>query len=297
MPVNISSNAKGILFIIAAVSCLSIMDGVTRYLTDYYNVIAINMFRYFFLFLFVISINSIDNKSVILVSKSKFRLIQIIRGTILAVEMCFAHYLFLKIGLIETHAIFASSPLIVAALSVVFLGEKVGWRRWSAILIGFIGIVIMLRPGTKVFDPLSLIALGCAFAFAIYQILTRYVSSEDSPDTSLFYTGITGFIILGSVGPFFYTSVDNAHWLWLLLVCMLGAGGHFLMINAFKHSEASILQPFTYLQLVFVSIIGVLIFNEKLESEIVMGSLIVIVAGLFTFWREYVKNQISEGIN
>ena len=162
---------------------------------------------------------------------------------------------------------------------------------------GFIGIIIMLRPGTKVFDPLSLIALGCAIAFAIYQILTRYVSSEDSPDTSLFYTGITGFVILGSVGPFFYSPVDNAHWIWLLLVCMLGAGGHFLMINAFKHSEASILQPFTYLQLVFVSIIGVLMFNEKLESEIVIGSLIVISAGLFTFWREYIKNQINEGIN
>ena len=131
MPLNISSNAKGILFIIAAISCLSVMDGVTRYLTDYYNVISINMFRYFFLFLFVISINSIGNKSVILVSKSKFKLIQIIRGTILAVEMCFAHYLFLKIGLIETHAIFASCPLIVAALSVVFLREKVGWRRWA----------------------------------------------------------------------------------------------------------------------------------------------------------------------
>ena len=210
---------------------------------------------------------------------------------ILAIEMCFAHYLFLKIGLIETHAIFASCPLIVAALSVFFLGEKVGWRRWSAILVGFLGILIMLRPGSKVFDPLSLIALGCAFAFAIYQILTRYVSSEDSPDTSLFYTGITGFVILGSIGPFFYTSIENLHWLWLLVVCMLGAGGHFLMINAFKHSEASLLQPFTYLQLVFVSIIGVLIFKEKLETEILIGAFIVIVAGLFTFWREYSKNQ------
>jgi|TARA_B100001093_G_scaffold109011_1_gene101336 drug/metabolite transporter (DMT)-like permease len=249
------------------------------------------MFRYFFLFLFVISINNIGNRSVIVVSKSKYKIIQIIRGTILAIEMCFAHYLFLKIGLIETHAIFASCPLIVAALSVFFLGEKVGWRRWCAIFVGFLGILIMLRPGSKVFDPLSLIALGCAFAFAVYQILTRYVSSEDSPDTSLFYTGITGFVILGSIGPFFYTSIENLHWLWLLVVCMLGAGGHFLMINAFKHSEASLLQPFTYLQLVFVSIIGVIIFKEKLETEVVIGAFIVIIAGLFTFWREYSKSK------
>ena len=291
MPTKFSSNTKGILFIVSAIFCLSLMDGLTRYLTDYYNVITINMFRYFFLFLFVITINSIGNKSVIIVSKSKYKIIQIIRGTVLAVEMCFAHYLFLKIGLIETHAIFASCPLIVAALSVFFLGEKVGWRRWCAILVGFVGILIMLRPGSKVFDPLSLIALACAFAFAIYQILTRYVSSEDSPDTSLFYTGITGFVILGLIGPFFYNSIETLHWLWLLVVCMLGAGGHFLMINAFKHSEASLLQPFTYLQLVFVSIIGVLIFKEKLETEVLIGAIIVILAGLFTFWREYTKNQ------
>ena len=77
---------------------------------------------------------------------------------------------------------------------------------------------------------------------------------------------------------------------------MLGAGGHFLMINAFKHSEASILQPFTYLQLVFVSIIGVLVFNEKLENEIILGSAIVIIAGLFTFWREYIKSQKRYGV-
>ena len=293
MPINISSNSKGILFIVATISCLSLMDGFTRYLTDYYNVIAINMFRYFFLFLFVIFINSTPNKSIILVSQSKFKVIQILRGTILAIEMCFAHYLFLKIGLIETHAIFASCPLIVAALSVFFLKEQVGWRRWSAIIVGFIGILIMLRPGTKVFDPLSLIALACAFAFAIYQILTRYVSSEDSPDTSLFYTGITGFVILSSIGPFFYTPIENSHWLFLLAICILGASGHFLMINAFKHSEASILQPFTYLQLVFVSIIGVLYFNEKLENEIILGSIVVIAAGLFTFWREYIKSQKS----
>ena len=194
-------------------------------------------------------------------------------------------------GLIEAHAIFASGPLMVAVLSVFFLNEKVGWRRWTAIIIGFIGILIILRPGTKVFDPLSLIALGCAFAFAVYQILTRYVSREDSSDTSLFYTGLTGFILLGLIGPFFYTSINNYDWILILTVCILGAGGHYLMINAFKFSEASLLQPFTYLHLVFVSIIGVVIFDEVLEFEVLIGSGIVISAGLFTFWREHIKKQ------
>ena len=286
-----SSNATGILFMVSAIFCLSLMDGFTRYLADYYNVISINMFRYFFLFAFVILISSQKKKSVILVSKSKFRFIQLVRGSILAIEMCFAHYLFLKMGLIEAHAIFASGPLMVAVLSVFFLNEKVGWRRWTAIIIGFIGILIILRPGTKVFDPLSLIALGCAFAFAVYQILTRYVSREDSSDTSLFYTGLTGFILLGLIGPFFYKPINNYDWILILTVCILGAGGHYLMINAFKFSEASLLQPFTYLHLVFVSIIGVVIFDEVLEFEVLIGSGIVISAGLFTFWREHIKKQ------
>ena len=286
-----SSNSTGITYMISAIFCLSLMDGFTRYLTDYYNVITINMFRYLFLFSFVILISSQKHKSIIYVSRTKFKLIQLIRGSILAIEMCFAHYLFLKVGLIETHAIFASCPLIVAVLSVFFLNEKVGWRRWTAILIGFIGILIMLKPGTKVFDPFSLIALACAFAFAVYQILTRYVSSEDSTDTSLFYTGLTGFVLLTVVGPFFYTPVDSFHWILILIVCCLGAGGHYLMINAFKYSEASLLQPFTYLHLVFVSIIGVMIFDETLESEVILGSVIVISAGLFTFWREHINKK------
>jgi drug/metabolite transporter (DMT)-like permease len=93
------------------------------------------------------------------------------------------------------------------------------------------------------------------------------------------------------VGPFFYTPVDSFHWILILIVCCLGAGGHYLMINAFKYSEASLLQPFTYLHLVFVSIIGVMIFDETLESEVILGSVIVISAGLFTFWREHLKRQ------
>ena len=100
--------------------------------------------------------------------------------------MCFAHYCFLKIGLIETHAIFASCPLIVAILSVIILKEKFGWRRWFAIILGLIGILIILRPGLKIFDPIALIAVACSVAFAFYQVLTRFVSSEGTPRRQVF---------------------------------------------------------------------------------------------------------------
>jgi drug/metabolite transporter (DMT)-like permease len=282
----ILKNTKGIFFIISAVICFSCMNGVTKYLSEFYNVITLNMFRYWFFFLFLIVMNSNQNKSIINVSKSGNKLLQILRGSLLAIQMCFAHYCFLKLGLIETSALFAIGPLMVTGLSIVFLKEKVGWKRWVAVAFGFLGILIILRPGIKVFDPLSLLALGCALSYAIYQILTRYVSNFDTSNTSFFYTGITGAFILSFVGPFFYAEVLGYDWFWILIICLLGTSAHFFVIKAYQYSEASIIQPFNYLQLVFVSFIGVFIFDEILEFTVIIGSSIIVAAGMFTFWRE-----------
>ena len=282
----ILKNTKGIFFIISAVICFSCMNGVTKYLSEFYNVITLNMFRYWFFFLFLIVMNSNQNKSIINVSKSKNKLLQILRGSLLAIQMCFAHYCFLKLGLIETSALFAIGPLMVTGLSIVFLKEKVGWKRWVAVAFGFLGILIILRPGIKVFDPLSLLALGCALSYAIYQILTRYVSNFDTSNTSFFYTGITGAFILSFVGPFFHVEVLGYDWFWILIICLLGTSAHFFVIKAYQYSEASIIQPFNYLQLVFVSFIGVFIFDEILEFPVIIGSSIIVAAGMFTFWRE-----------
>ncbi|MDA0764757.1 MAG: DMT family transporter [Proteobacteria bacterium] len=282
----ILKNTKGIFFIISAVICFSCMNGLTKYLSEFYNVITLNMFRYWFFFLFLIVMNSNQNKSIINVSKSGNKLLQILRGSLLAIQMCFAHYCFLKLGLIETSALFAIGPLMVTGLSIVFLKEKVGWKRWVAVAFGFLGILIILRPGIKVFDPLSLLALGCALSYAIYQILTRYVSNFDTSNTSFFYTGITGAFILSFVGPFFYEEVLGYDWFWILIICLLGTSAHFFVIKAYQYSEASIIQPFNYLQLVFVSFIGVFIFDEILEFPVIIGSSIIVAAGMFTFWRE-----------
>ena len=271
---------------ISAIFLLSIMDGISKYLSQHYSVIAINMFRYWFFGVLLIFLSYAPKEKKIKVPKTKYKYIQILRGTILAIEMCFAHYCFLKIGLIESHAIFASGPLIVAIFSLIILNEKFGWRRWSAIIFGFFGILIILRPGLKVFDPVSFIAVGCAIAFSLYQVLTRYVSEEDSSNTSFFYTGVTGLIVLTLIGPFFVTKIVFFDVFFILAVCCLGASGHYLMIKSFQNAEASLLQPFIYLHLVFVSFIGIFVFDEKIDLYILMGSIIVIGAGLYTFWRE-----------
>ena len=204
----------------------------------------------------------------------------------LAIQMCFAHYCFLKLGLIETSAIFAVGPLMVTALSIIFLNEKVGWQRLVAIAFGFIGIMIILRPGMKVFDPLSILALACALSYAVYQILTRFVSKFDASETSFFYSVLTGAIILSFVGPFFYIDVLKSDWILILMICFLGTSAHYFVIKAYQYSEASLLQPFNYLQLVFVSLIGMIVFNEVLEIPVLIGSLMIVLAGLFTFWRD-----------
>ena len=283
---KLKNKTTGILFIVSAVLCFSIMNGITKYLSEFYNVITLNMFRYWFFAVFLFFINSNKNKSIVIVSKSKNRLLQTFRGSMLAIQMCFAHYCFLKLGLIETSAIFAVGPLMVTALSIVFLNEKVGWQRLVAIAFGFIGIMIILRPGMKVFDPLSILALACALSYAVYQILTRFVSNFDTSETSFFYTGITGAIILSFVGPFFYIDVLKSDWILILMICFLGTSAHYFVIKAYQYSEASLLQPFNYLQLVFVSLIGIIVFNEVLEIPVLIGSLMIVLAGLFTFWRD-----------
>ena len=283
---KLKNKTTGILFIVSAVLCFSIMNGITKYLSEFYNVITLNMFRYWFFAVFLFFINSNKNKSIVIVSKSKNRLLQTFRGSMLAIQMCFAHYCFLKLGLIETSAIFAVGPLMVTALSIVFLNEKVGWQRLVAIAFGFIGIMIILRPGMKVFDPLFILALACALSYAVYQILTRFVSNFDTSETSFFYTGITGAIILSFVGPFFYIDVLKSDWILILMICFLGTSAHYFVIKAYQYSEASLLQPFNYLQLVFVSLIGMIVFNEVLEIPVLIGSLMIVLAGLFTFWRD-----------
>ncbi len=291
---NTNEVSFAIALMIFSILLLSIMDGISKYLSQHYNVIAINMFRYWFFGLLLIFFSFSKSERKIKVPLTKYKFLQIFRGTVLAIEMCFAHYCFLKIGLIETHAIFASCPLIVAILSLVILKEKFGWRRWIAILVGFLGILIILRPGLKVFDPISLIALACSVAFALYQVLTRYVSQEDEPKTSFFYTGISGLIVLSIIGPFFLSKIEFIDIFFILMVCFLGAAGHFFMITAFKNAEASLLQPFVYLHLVFASIIGIFVFEEKIDLPIIIGSTIVILAGLYTFWRERIVSANSK---
>jgi drug/metabolite transporter (DMT)-like permease len=196
---------------------------------------------------------------------------------------------FTILGLVESHAIFACYPLLVAALSGPVLGERVGWRRWTAIAVGFVGVLIILEPGVKVFSPAAIIPLVSAFMFALYGLLTRFVARRDSAATSFFWTGVTGAVIMTIVGIPNWQLMTQSDGLWMAVLCVTGAMGHYTLIKCYEVAEASAVQPFAYLQLVFASAIGLTIFGEVMELNVMIGAAIVVMAGLFTLWRERQK--------
>ncbi len=265
-------------------------DGLSRYLSENYNVITVVMIRYWFFAIFVIALSSARKGGIKRVARTSQPVLQILRGVLLAAEICVTVVGFVMLGLVETHAIFAIYPLLIAALSGPVLGENVGWRRWFAIGVGFVGMLIILRPGFSVFSPAALIPLLAAFMFALYGLLTRYVARKDSAETSFFWTGVAGAVAITLVGPFFWQPMHGNDWWVMGVLCLTGAGGHYLLIKTYELAETSTVQPFAYFQLVFASIIGLWFFAESLEVWLVVGAAIIIGSGLFTFWRERQKS-------
>ena len=283
----------GITLMVITTFMFSSMDGVSRYLAENNNVFTLVTMRYWFIaFVMMVTCLFIKNRvSDILNTKQPY--IQFSRGVILSLNNCLVVYTFTLLGLVETHAIIACYPLIVAGLSVPFLGERFGWRRWMAIFTGFIGVIIILRPNTNVITEGSIFAIVGAIMFAVYLILTRYVSRSDTAITSFFWTGIGGTVTMSLISLFIWDNILKEDYLWLLLMCILSAGSHFMMVKTLQVAEASVVQPFSYLQLVFGSIIGVTIFSESIDLMIIVGALVVIGSGLFTTWREYkIKHNI-----
>ncbi len=279
----------GILLMIATTFVFAIMDAMSRHLAGQYNVMMVMMIRYWFFAAFVIVLARAKYGSVRKVAKTAQPVLQFFRGVLLAFEILLTVQSFVYLGLIETHAIFASYPLMIAALSGPVLGESVGWRRWAAVGVGFIGMLIILQPGLRVFSPTALIPLSAALMFALYGLLTRYVARKDSANTSFFWTGIGGVVVMSLVGPFYWLPMSGADWAMMAALSIASAFGHFLLIKCYEVAEASIVQPFAFLQLVFVSVLGITLFDETLRVSTALGAGVIVSAGIYTLWRARMK--------
>jgi drug/metabolite transporter (DMT)-like permease len=279
-------NARlGILLMIATTFVFAMQDGISRHLGSQYNVLMVVMIRYWFFAAFVIWLAMRKAGGLRAAALTKQPVVQTLRGLLLVAEVCVMVVAFTTLGLVESHAVFTCYPLLVAALSGPVLGEKVGWRRWSAIAIGFVGVLIVLQPGYGVFSPLALIPLLAATMFALYNLLTRYAARKDSTATSFFWTGTVGATAITLVGIWYWEPMTRTDWMWMGTLCVTGALGHWLLIKAYEMAEASTVQPFAFFQLVFVSILGLSVFGEVLRPNVAIGVAIILAAGIFTVLR------------
>ena len=275
----------GPLLMIATSLVFAVQDGISRHLASEYNTLMVVMIRYWFFAAFVCAIGIRRAGSLRAAAATPQPGVQVLRGLLLAVEICVMVSAFVVLGLVESHAVFASYPLLVAALAGPLLGERVGWRRWAAIGAGFVGVLVILQPGTGVFQPAALIPLASAFLFATYNLLNRYAARRDTTATSFFWTGTVGAVFMTAVGIWFWEPMTRPDWLWMATLCLTGVTGHWLLIRTYEVAEASAVQPFAYFQLVFGVAIGVLVFGEALRPPVVLGAGIVVAAGVFTLLR------------
>ncbi|MDK4740210.1 DMT family transporter [Rhizobium sp. CNPSo 3464] len=282
------SNTAGYVFTLLAISIFAIQDGISKHLVSAYPPLFVAMIRYWAFMLFAVALASRSPGGLRVAIRTKRPRLQITRGLLLAAQIVVAISSFVIVGLARSQAIFSSGPLMVALLSVPILGERVGWRRWLAICIGFVGVLLILKPESGFFDIRFLLPLAGALLFSLYVVLTRYVSRDDSAMTSFLYTGVVGAVAMSCIGPFFWAPVVPYDWAFLGVLCLTGMSSHYFLIRAYDLLDAVVIQPLTYLQLVFSAIIAVSIFGETLNTSTIVGAIIVVAAGIFTIWREHV---------
>lgn len=280
---------RGMWLMVATTLIFASQDGLSRHLAEVTNTPMIVMVRYWFFAFFVMAIARRQKGSIAAAARTSQPLIQILRGALLALEIIVMVIAFVYLGLVESHAIFAVYPLLVGALSGPVLGEHVGWRRWTAIGVGFIGVLIILKPGFGAFSPYAAIPLLAAFMFALYGLLNRYAARKDDTATSFFWTGTVGAVVATAIGVFFWEPMSLFNWMLLACLCVTGMAGHYFMIRAYEAAEASAIQPFAYLQLVFSAAIGIFVFGEALRLNVAFGIVLIVGAGLFALHRERIK--------
>lgn len=283
-PARAGKASAGIACALAAWLLFAGMDGASKLLAEGYSIIQILWVRY--LTLVVIAAWLAYRHGGNAAFRTRHFWLQSARSAILVTEIGLFILTITVLPLAGAHAILAVTPLIVTALSVPLLGEQVGVRRWSAIGVAFVGVLIILRPGLGVMHPMALLALLCSAMFALYQILTRIVSRADPPLTTLFYTALVGVIGLSVIGPFYWTTPDVAGWALFALVAVLGAGGHYLLIKALQLAPASTLQPFSYTILIWATVVGFLVFGNLPDGGTVIGAVVIAASGIYTFARE-----------
>jgi drug/metabolite transporter (DMT)-like permease len=280
----VTPTVKGIVLILVSLLVFTVLDSSAKLVLQSLSLPTAAFFRYFFAFL--ISLLFILPRTGSGVFETAHPYLQGARGIMLAGSTMLNFVGLHHLQLAQTAAIFFTIPLWTCALSVPLLGEKVGVRRWAAVIVGFLGVLVIMRPGTDTFHWAMLFTLGASLIGAFYNILTRKVGGRDRAETSLLYVGLFGS--LGGILPaaFTWETPQGQEWLLLLGMGAAGALGHFLIIEAHRHAPASVLAPFIYTQIIWMTAAGYLLFGTFPDSWTLVGTAAVAASGIYMFMRE-----------
>lgn len=283
---------KGIWLMIAAVTVFAMQDGFSRHLAETYNTFMVIMIRYWFFAVFVILLAWRQPQGFVAAVRTVHPWLHLLRASLLIAEVCVIVYGYTLIGLINSHAIFAVCPLLVAGLAVPLLGERISWQRWLAIGAGLVGVLIILQPGSGVFSLASLLPLAAATMFAIYSLLTRLTTRDETAFVALFWSGIIGAVLVTVIGLPNWEPMTGPDWVWMIVYAVLALLGNWFLIRCYEVAEASSVQPFAYLQIVLVTLIGIVVYDEALRTPVLIGGAIVVGAGLFALMQARGKAKV-----
>jgi drug/metabolite transporter (DMT)-like permease len=282
----------GIALMCGAVAAFSGLDATAKYLNGHMDTMQVVWARYTGAFLLAFAVSNPLTRPGLM--RTRRPILQIVRSALLLGSSIFNFLAFRYLQLDQALSILFSVPFMVAALAGPMLGEWIGWRRWTAILVGFSGVLLVMRPGPTGFDPAMLYSVGSAVCYAFYGIATRFLARSDSNDTTLFYTNVVGTVVMLPVVLFVWTTPASV----LIVILMflmggLGSFGHYLLIAAHRLAPASILSPFMYTQLIWAVTLGYLVFEQLPDRWTLAGAGIVIASGLYILNRERKMHSVE----
>jgi drug/metabolite transporter (DMT)-like permease len=280
-----AKTSRAVAIMLLAMFFFACMDAVNKDLSQTYSITQILWVRFVF-FLGFAALVARQRMPLARAVKSRAFWLQTIRSIVLIGEIGTFILALHFLPLADVHALAAITPLLVTALSVPILGERVDWRRWAAVGAGFVGVLIIVRPGFIQLDWRIFIALAGALFFAVYQIMLRVAARYDPPETTVLYSALVGTIVLSAIGPFSWKWPDAQAWALLLVGALLGALAHFSLTKALELGEASRLQPYGYTLMAWAAVIGYFAFGQFPDAFTVAGAAIIAASGMYAFARE-----------
>ena len=277
---------KGVLFFMIAIFFISVVDTICKLYTKEFHAIQIVWGYFLGINITLCVFFLIKGKKFSELKNTDRMILQLLRPAFLVCSISSLFFGLKYLPLAEATAIGFAAPLFITVLSVPILKEKVGIHRWCAVVIGLVGVLIIIRPGGDFWQLVSIMPLLGALFFALFQILTRLLSVTEKTHTTLFYTGLGGLVWSSIIVPFVWVAPSQIDFLIFLATGFLGALAHLCMINAFNFAEASLLAPFNYTKLLWVAILGYLVFDDIPSLEMWIGAGIIVSAGLYVLYRE-----------